>query len=85
VGHLVRELSGAIRRAIIDHEDFDGGILLKDQGNESRKILAFVVCRDDYECARHALYRLVEALEIGKKQAYVAKNWKIGASHPDDK
>jgi hypothetical protein len=28
---------------------------------------------------------LVEALEIAKKQAYVAKNRKIGASRPDDK
>src|SRR5512143_2596980 len=45
--HPVHNLRGAVRRSVVDNEHFEPRILFQHILDETRDVLAFVVCRDD--------------------------------------
>ena len=60
---LVRDLAGAVGRAVVDDEDLEPRILCEDGGHEAWKVVALVVRRDDDERAVKT-QRQVAALDM---------------------
>ncbi len=46
---LVRQLAGAVRGAVVHHQDLQAGVLGQDLGDDPGKVLALVVGRENHQ------------------------------------